>query len=98
MPAGTCLKCGCTADRACIVGDTACAWIDAQEDLCSRCAQQLALGPIQPATLPDAALVIRSLRAALFETADRLEVIQDLVERVFSAAAVAKETNQIWTP
>lgn len=42
--AGTCMKCGCTEDRACRAKDgSACGWADASRTLCSACADEIEL-------------------------------------------------------
>lgn len=91
---GTCLKCGCTEERACRGG---CSWIDEQEDLCNRCALELVKGPIEPATLAEAAILIRTLRAVIFEVGRRAEAFEGLLERALAELA-AIPAEPIWTP
>lgn len=104
MP-GTCVKCGCTEDRACVTAMGACAWIDEQEDLCNRCARQLLLDPIEPATLAEAALEIRALRATAFETGRRLYSLESLLEQALRSLGetpldfhTQESPSRIWTP
>lgn len=66
---GTCQKCGCTADRACVIEPgEACWWVDGQQDLCSACAARLMADdyPLEPeTTIAELVLVVRSLRCGL---------------------------------
>ena len=101
---GTCQKCGCTEDRACDFGDgRPCSWIDPREDLCSRCARELFLGPID--NLSDALLVVRSLRCALMEASSQVAELRELLMHVATnqgmieaGAEVLTPSREIWTP
>jgi len=97
---GTCIICGCTESTPCFHVDDhrPCAWIDAQQDLCSCCSLQVIASPIDGTSATDMALVVRALRQALVENMVEIAELREVMAMNMLAVSNRPARGGLWTP